>query len=55
MKFSPNFAFSSFSWRAADRRFVAAQAQDMDRWQSFDFSKSALKPADVANTRAHIH
>jgi hypothetical protein len=29
---------------------AAVQAQDsMERWQSFDFAKSALKPADVAN------
>jgi YARHG domain len=29
---------------------AAVQAQDsMERWQNFDFTKSALKPADVAN------
>ena len=26
---------------------AVVQAQNMDRWKSFDFSKSSLKPADV--------
>lgn len=28
---------------------LAAQAQNMDRWKNFDFSKSSLKPADIAS------
>ncbi|MBC8032401.1 MAG: YARHG domain-containing protein [Pyrinomonadaceae bacterium] len=32
---------------------LAAQAQNMDRWQSFDFSKSSLKPADVTSLELH--
>ena len=29
---------------------ITANAQDsMERWQNFDFAKSALKPADVTN------
>jgi hypothetical protein len=50
MKHSPQFRFSFFLLATLlIAGSFSAQAQDsMQRWQSFDFAKTTLKPADIA-------
>lgn len=50
MKYSPRLLFSLFLFAAClIAGSFSTQAQDsMQRWQNFDFSKSVLKPADLA-------
>ena len=48
MKFFPRLRFSVVLLAALlVAGSVSAQAQDLDRWASFDFSKASLKPAEV--------
>jgi hypothetical protein len=54
MKFSPQLRFSVVLLAALlVAGSLTVQAQQIDRWQSFDFSKSSLKPADVAGMQLY--